>query len=114
MTAIISDLKSLKDELLSENNDFEHVKTWFNNKEENRQKEIGSVSERLTNSFAFLDAAFGQGQEIVLFLSELSSSPAAVKFINDCGNEAYYRYNKLLLLNEQRQDVLSELSALEL
>ncbi len=111
---IISDLKNLNDILLSQNNDFDSAKRWFVKKEENRQAEINNVSSKLTNAFAFLDAAFGQGQEIVLFLSELSASTAAVKFINDCGNEAYYKYNKLLLLNEQRQDVLSELSALEL
>lgn len=111
---IISDLKNLNDILLSQNNDFDSAKRWFVKKEENRQAEINNVSSKLTNAFAFLDAAFGQGQEIVLFLSELSASTAAVKFINDCGNEAYYKYNKLLLLNEQRQDVLSELSAMEL
>ena len=111
---IILDLKNLNDILLSQNNDFDSAKRWFVKKEENRQTEINNVSSKLTNAFAFLDAAFGQGQEIVLFLSELSASTAAVKFINDCGNEAYYKYNKLLLLNEQRQDVLSELSAMEL
>ena len=38
---------------------------------------------------------------MVLFLSGLNSSTAAMAYIRDCGNDAYYRYNKLLLLKDR-------------
>ena len=32
----------------------------------------------------------------------------SLKYVSECGNEAYYRYNKLLLLKDQREELQSQ------
>ena len=84
------------------------LKKSFDNAEKERQEEIRRADRHLTNSFRFLSSTFGEGQEIVLFLSELTAGYYSLKFVNECGNDAYYRYNRLLLLKERREELQQE------
>jgi hypothetical protein len=45
----------------------------------------------------------GEGQEMVIFLSEIASGYYTMKFINEHGNEEYFCYNELLLLKDRRR-----------
>jgi hypothetical protein len=88
--------------------DFTLLKKGFDKAEEVRKEEIVTADRHLTNSFRFLSATFGEGQEIVLFLSELTAGYYSLKFVNECGNDAYYRYNRLLLLRDRREALQQE------
>ncbi len=88
--------------------DFMLLKKSFDRAEEKRREEIAAADTHLTNSFRFLSATFGEGQEIVLFLSELTAGYYSLKFVSECGNDAYYRYNKLLLLSDRREALQQE------
>lgn len=89
---------------------FAYVRNSFADTEQNRQQHIRDTDGHLTNVFKALNQTFGQGQEIVLFLSELNAGYYSLKFINECGNDSYYHYNKLLLLkdadNSLRREIL--------
>ena len=88
---------------------FDPVRVWFASREERRQIRIKEYGEHLTNSFGFLDHVFGEGQEIVLFLSELSGNVYSQRFIAECGNDAYYRYNRLLLMDDRKQEIINDI-----
>ena len=88
--------------------DFGLLKAAFDEAESRRKAEIADADRHLTNSFHFLSATFGEGQEIVLFLSELTAGYYSLKFVNECGNEAYYKYNRLLLLKDRREALQQE------
>ena len=45
-------------------------------------------------------------QEMVIFLTELSSAYHSLKFVKETGNDAYYKYNKLLLLGDRKQELM--------
>ena len=87
------------------------AKSWFNQRESGRQDQIKRTGTHLTNSFEFLEETFGDSeslsgsQEMVIFLTELSKAYHSLKFVRETGNEAYYRYNKLLLLNDRKQEL---------
>ena len=49
---------------------------------------------------------------MVIFLSELAGGCYSLQFVSECGNEAYYRYNKLLLLRDQREELREEVLSL--
>ncbi len=49
---------------------------------------------------------------MVLFLSELSADRYALRFVTDNGNEAWYKYNQLLLLRDRREDLRQEVLSL--
>ena len=90
---------------------FSYARSWFAEKEEERQQEIKETGRHFSNVFNALEKAFGEGQEMVLFLSEVNAGYYCLKYINEYGNEEYYKYNKLLLLKERndslRKDILS-------
>ncbi len=48
------------------------------------------------------------------FFSELSAGYYSLQYVTECGNEAYYKYNRMLLLkdrgNELKEEVMQLLS----
>lgn len=84
------------------------AKQWFTKRESDRKAAIEKTGTELTNAFGFLHDAFSDGQEIVIFLSNLNASSACLRFIKECGNDAYYQYNQFLLLRDQRSTLRAE------
>lgn len=85
--------------------EFACVKAFFDERESRRQEDCADTDRHLTNAFAFLARTFGEGQELVIFLSELSAGYHSLKFVSECGNDAYYKYNRLLLLSDRREEL---------
>ena len=88
--------------------DFSLIKDRFDTIEFVRKESISNIQKHLDNAFDFMVKVYGEGQELVIFLTELSSGYYSLKFISECGNEAFYKYNKLLLLKENRSKLTEE------
>ena len=67
----------------------------------------------LENSFAFCERAFGEGQELLILVTELTADSHSAHFIARYGSEGYYRHNRELLVYERQQTILRELDVLE-
>ncbi len=106
-------LEEFEKELILKGNgtgdDFQCLKSLFASREEARQNRISISDKHLTNSFSFISRYFGEGQELVIFLSELSSGYYSLKFVTDVGNEAYFKYNRYLLLQDRKQELKKEI-----
>ena len=87
---------------------FSFIKDCFRVKEEERQQEMEKTGKMLSNALNFLGNTFGEGQELLLFLSELTKSPYALSFLSDVGNETYSRYNQYLLLKDKQKALQEE------
>ncbi|MDO5703141.1 MAG: AAA family ATPase [Lachnospiraceae bacterium] len=88
------------------------IRAWFTAREKSRVDEARETGERLTRAFNFLNRTFGEGQEMVIFLTGLTAGYHSLRYITECGNEAYYRYNRLLLLDERRDALRKEIEAM--
>ena len=102
-----------KDLILNQKGDKSHdfglVKKWFTEREEARKaRAAAAAGDHLTNAFSYLAKTYGEGQEMVIFLTELAGGYYSLKYVSECGNEAYYRYNRLLLLKDQREELQSQ------
>ena len=71
------------------------------------------ISKELENAFLFLEAAFGESQEMVAFVTELNANYYGIWFIQENGCDLYYRYNKGLLFDERRQGVIRQMDEME-
>ena len=60
-----------------------------------------------------MEEAFGQSQEMVVFVTELNVNYYSVWFIKENGCDKYYQYNKKLLFDKQQEEILSELNEVE-
>lgn len=106
MTELVDFLKT--DTTGNAREDFSLVKDRFDTIEFVRKEGISAVQNHLNNAFAFLVKVYGEGQELVIFVTELSAGYYSLRFISECGNEAFYKYNKLLLLKENRSRLTEE------
>ena len=71
------------------------------------------VSHALDNALAFLDAAFGQGQELVAFVSKLSCDPIFMRFVSRHGSKSFVDYSQTLMFSERGLDLLNQVNQLE-
>lgn len=67
------------------------------------------VSEQLEYAFDFMEAAFGESQEMVVFITELSVNVHAMWFLKENECPRYYRYNKSLLFEDQQASIKKQL-----
>ena len=77
------------------------------------EQQIEDTSKALDNAFDFMEEAFGQSQEMVVFVTELNVNYYSVWFIKENGCDKYYQYNKGLLFDEQQEQILAEMNELE-
>ena len=64
----------------------------------------------LEYAFDFMEQAFLEGQEMVVFITDLTVSIEAVAFLAEHPCERFTRYNQQLLIGTRRQQLLSELA----
>lgn len=67
------------------------------------------AEQNLNYAFDFMDGAFGNSQEMVVFITELNSSYYSLRFIQEWGCERYYQYNQELLFDEKRKKLLERM-----
>ena len=85
------------------------IRGWFREEVKQRKAAIETASAQLDHAFHFLEDVFGEGQELVIFVTELTMNPHASAFIRANGCELYHHYNRLLLLDGRQQELLREI-----
>ncbi len=76
---------------------FELVRTEFEQLNGQREKMCDRVSAELNNTYAFVENAFGESPQLVLFTTELAAGSNSMHFIEENGCDAFYRNNKGLI-----------------
>ncbi len=89
------------------------LRGYFEDMAAQREEAQESASAALEAAFDFMEQAFGESQEMVVFVTELTVSPAAHTFITENGCQRYFRYNKDLLLDSRKAALDRELAAEE-
>ena len=72
-------------------------------------KLAAEASEKLEHGFDFMEAAFGESQEMVIFITELSVHPFAVRFLKGHPCDRYFMYNKSLLFADREAKIRQQL-----
>lgn len=76
-------------------------------KRESLADETGAMFE---SAFRFLEQAVGPGQELVLFVTEITAGYDTSWYVGEFGCDAYFRHNRELLFDTARQDILDRIS----
>ena len=90
----------------------EAIRADFEAQVSRREQMVEEAAENLECAFDFCETAFGEGQELVVFVTELTINPYSSWFISENGCDRYYKYNKGLLFREGRQGILDDMDAL--
>ena len=106
-------LQTVKAELLSDGDEiFDRFRELFGDERTELEDLCAHARQTLEYAFDFMEGTYGSSQEMVVFITELNSSVPAVRFLQENECERYFEYNKNLLFDERRADILSRLDRL--
>ena len=98
---------------ISEKGTYEQTKTAFTAEADSLETQTEYISKTLQNVFDFMEAAFGDSQEMVAFITELNANYYSLWFIRENGSDQYYRHNKGLLFDNRQKQILGQMEELE-
>jgi len=91
---------------------FDAAKAPFNEAVVSADEAAGDAAAHLDNALAFLDAAFGEGQEEVVFVSKLSVDPVLMRFVAGHAGPSFAEHARQLMFHERGLDLLEQVDAL--
>ena len=93
---------------------FDRIRAKFNHQVHKREDAVAAASNALEFAFDFMERAFGDQQEMVVFVNELALGPDSAPFLAENECLRFDKYSKTLLLDEKRDELLAELERDEL
>ena len=93
---------------------FKMVKKEYNAKVKALSKAADAVKKKLSNMFLFSEEVFGEGQELLITVTELTANYNSARFISEFGCEEYFRHNKELLFYERQREIITKIENLGL
>ncbi|WP_394523946.1 ATP-binding protein [Lacrimispora sp. JR3] len=73
---------------------------------------LADAGKTLEYAFDFMEAAFMDGQEMVVFVTELNTGYYSVKFLKEYECERYYQYNERLLFKDREDELRTRIDNL--
>ena len=104
-------LKTLKQ---SGTGSYDTVKNQYNEMVKNLQSKTKEVKDELHHLFAFVENVFGEGNEMLILVTELTVGTVSAGFIAAFGSEDYAVHSKELMLNERQQDIKKQIDLIEI
>jgi len=87
------------------------VRGWFGEEVAKRSVLAEETGMFFDNAFRFLENALSQGQELVLFVTEVTAGYDTSWFVENFGCDAYFRHNRELLFDTTRSRIQREIAA---
>jgi hypothetical protein len=87
------------------------LRAWFGGQVERRRAAGADAGGAFDNAFRFLEETFGDSQELVLFVTELTAGYDTSWFVETFGCDAYFRHNKELLFDDTRRRIGAKIAA---
>ena len=93
---------------------FKLVKKEYNAKVKALSGQAEAVKKNLSAMFLFSEDAFGEGQEMLIIVTELTANYYSARFISEFGCDEYFRHNKELLFYERQKEIITNIENLGL
>lgn len=87
------------------------VRGWFGEEVERRKAMAMETKAMFDNAFRFLETTFGDSQELVIFVTEITAGYDTSWFVEQFGCDAYFRHNRELLFDSTRHRIREEIAA---
>lgn len=91
---------------------FARIKEKYDGKVSRMKQETAKVQKELHSLFAFAEEAFGEGNEMLILVTELTVNSYSSRFIAAFGSPDYKRHNEELMLSERQEDIRAQIAEL--
>lgn len=91
---------------------FKKVKAAFSKDSKKLAADGKTISHALDSCFKFVSQAWGDDQEMVLWVTQITTTVATMMFIAQNGCDEYYKYNGAIKIseNKERENLINEIS----
>jgi len=103
--------RRLRDEAVPAGEEMDALRRWFAAETERRGAAGESAGAGFDSAFHFLEQAFGDSQELVLFVTEITAGCDTSWFVENFGCEAYFRHNSELLFDDTGRRLREKIAA---
>ena len=102
----------LTEEDIADEAAFASIREWFGSEVEQRRTLAQKTSAMFDHTFAFLEETFKQGQELVMFVTEITAGFDTSWFVENFGCDAYFRHNSELFFDETQKRLHDQIAAI--
>lgn len=103
-----------KEETLSSSSAFDVLKKYFDKRTALLKKLATDTGKQFSHIFEFCEKSFGDGQELLILVTELTMNCHTARFISRYGCDEYYKHNKELFFYERQKEIISTIEMLDL
>ncbi len=107
--ALLEEWSRHLDSALDADDAFDTVRGAFNAQVRHREEAVSTAGDALECAFDFMEQAFEDGQEMVVFVNELALGPDSAPFLAENECERFEQYSEKLLLHGGEDELLAEL-----
>ena len=93
--------------------DFDTVRTAFGKLVDSLKSDTEAAGAALNNIFEFCEKAFDEGDEILIFVTELTVNYYSARFIGHYGCDKYYLHNKELQFRERQLELQQRVNEID-
>lgn len=93
---------------------FKLLKKDFEKRKKTLGKTVKEAGEKLSCLFQYCEEAFGDGQELLILVTELTLSYYGTHYISRYGCQEYFKHNKELLFYERQKEIIKEVQTISL
>ncbi len=93
---------------------FVQIKEHFDQKVQQMRQDSVQISKELSNLFDFAEKIFGDGNEMLVLVTDLTVNYNSAKFISQKGCKEYYKYNKKFQIYERQQEIADVMEQLQI
>lgn len=93
---------------------FAYIKEQFDGDVQKMRDQSAEISAQLSNLFVFVEKIFGNGNEMLILVTDLTVNYNSAKFISQKGCKEYFKYNKKYQLYERQQEIADVLEQLQI
>ena len=119
LRSTIAALRVLQEQLIAERPEtgsaaFALLKQDFEQRTAALKTQAAAAGRQLSNVFHFSEEAFGEGQELLILVTELTAGFYSARFISRYGCKEYFDHNKELLFYERQKEIIREIETWDL
>ena len=103
----------LKDENPSQKDGISALKVVYDERVKKLRSKAATDSKRLSHVFKFCEEVFGEGQEILILVTELTANYYCAHHIGKYGCKEYFDHNKELLFYERTKEIITSIDLLD-
>ena len=92
---------------------FKNIKILYDEVNAKYKEDTLLVKDKLHNAFVFVERVFGDGNEMLILMTELTVIDECVIFITRYGSEDYKQHNKEMMLSNKSEELLKRINDIE-